>query len=117
MSHPPFPKRATVCAVVCFLIITASAVRVDSARFTAALSSSLVVSPSAFDLSGSGATFALFVVARRIVSSPFGLSLLGVRENVRRMPAIGIPVTRRLIAIYTASAALAGEAIRYGDVA
>ena len=54
--------------------------------------------------------FVLFVVARRIVSSPFGLSLRGVRENVRRMPAIGAPVTRRLIAIYTVSAAMAGVA-------
>jgi branched-chain amino acid transport system permease protein len=70
-----------------------------------------------FDLTGStaylyslGILFALFVVARRIVSSPFGLSLRGVRENVRRMPAIGAPVTKRLIAIYTVSAAIAGVA-------
>lgn len=71
----------------------------------------------AFDLTGTTAyvyslcvLFVLFVVARRIVSSPFGLSLRGVRENVRRMPAIGAPVTRRLIAIYTVSAAMAGVA-------
>jgi len=71
----------------------------------------------AFDLTGStgyayslAVLFALFVVARRIVSSPFGLSLRGVRENVRRMPAIGAPVTRRLVAIYTVSAAMAGVA-------
>jgi branched-chain amino acid transport system permease protein len=57
-----------------------------------------------------GVLFALFVAARRIVSSPFGLSLRGVRENVRRMPAIGAPVTRRLIAVYTVSAAIAGVA-------
>ncbi len=70
-----------------------------------------------FDLTGStgyayslGVLFVLFVVARRIVSSPFGLSLRGVRENVRRMPAIGAPVTRRLVAIYTVSAAMAGVA-------
>jgi len=70
-----------------------------------------------FDLSGTtaylyslGVLFVLFVVARRIVSSPFGLSLRGIRENVRRMPAIGAPVTRRLIAIYTISAAVAGVA-------
>jgi branched-chain amino acid transport system permease protein len=70
-----------------------------------------------FDLTGStaylyslGILFLLFVVARRIVSSPFGLSLRGVRENVRRMPAIGAPVTKRLIAIYTVSAAMAGVA-------
>ncbi len=70
-----------------------------------------------WDLAGSTAylyslavVFVLFVVARRIVASPFGLSLRGVRENVRRMPAIGAPVTRRLIAIYTVSAAMAGVA-------
>jgi branched-chain amino acid transport system permease protein len=57
-----------------------------------------------------GVLFALFVVARRIVTSPFGLSLRGIRENARRMPAIGAPVARRLIAIYTISAAMAGVA-------
>jgi branched-chain amino acid transport system permease protein len=71
----------------------------------------------AFDLTGTTAyayslavLFVLFVAMRRIVNSPFGLSLRGVRENVRRMPAIGAPVERRLIAIYTVSAALAGVA-------
>jgi branched-chain amino acid transport system permease protein len=70
-----------------------------------------------FDLRGSTAylyslavLFALFVAARRMMASPFGLSLRGVRENVKRMPAIGAPVTRRLIAIYTVSAAMAGVA-------
>jgi branched-chain amino acid transport system permease protein len=71
----------------------------------------------AFDLTGTtayayslGVLFVLFVVARRIVNSPFGLSLRAVRENVRRMPAIGAPVARRLTAIYTISAAMAGIA-------
>ncbi len=71
----------------------------------------------AFDLTGStaylyslGVVFVLFVVARRLVSSPFGLSLRGIRENVRRMPAIGAPVSRRLVAVYTVSAAMAGVA-------
>jgi branched-chain amino acid transport system permease protein len=70
-----------------------------------------------FDLTGStaylyslGVLFVLFVVVRRLVSSPFGLSLRGVRENVKRMPAIGAPVARRLVAIYTVSAAVAGVA-------
>jgi branched-chain amino acid transport system permease protein len=70
-----------------------------------------------FDLRGSTAyayslvvLFLLFAIARRIVSSPFGLSLRGVRENIRRMPAIGAPVGRRLVAIYTISAAMAGVA-------
>jgi branched-chain amino acid transport system permease protein len=47
-------------------------------------------------------------VARRIVHSPFGRSLTGIRENVRRMHAIGAPVIRRRLVIYTISAALAG---------
>jgi branched-chain amino acid transport system permease protein len=70
-----------------------------------------------FDLTGSTAylyslavLFVLFVFARRIVNSPFGLSLRGIRENVKRMPAIGSPVARRLIAIYTVGAAMAGVA-------
>jgi branched-chain amino acid transport system permease protein len=54
--------------------------------------------------------FVLFVLVRRIVSSPFGLSLRGIREGPRRMPAIGSPVSRRLVAIFTVSAALAGVA-------
>jgi branched-chain amino acid transport system permease protein len=70
-----------------------------------------------FDLTGSTGyvysavvLFLLFVLARRIVASPFGLSLRGVRENVKRMPAIGVSVSRRLVAIYTVSAAFAGVA-------
>lgn len=54
--------------------------------------------------------FALFWVARRIVHSPFGLSLKGIRLNAFRMPALGTPVNRRLVAVYTLSAAYAGIA-------
>jgi branched-chain amino acid transport system permease protein len=70
-----------------------------------------------FDMSGSTAyvyslavLFAMFLFARRLVASPFGLGLRGVRENVKRMPAIGSPVGRRLVAIYTVSAGMAGVA-------
>jgi len=70
-----------------------------------------------FDLAGRTAyvyalivSFILFVVARRIVNSPFGLSIRGIRENVRRTPAIGAPVAERLRAIFTVSAAMAGVA-------
>ena len=55
-------------------------------------------------------TFVLFVLLRRIVNSPFGLSLQGIREGGKRMPAIGAPVTRRLIAVFTLGAAIAGVA-------
>ena len=45
--------------------------------------------------------FVLFLLARRIVHSPFGLSLRAIKNNPLRAAAIGIPVNRRLIAIYT----------------
>jgi branched-chain amino acid transport system permease protein len=49
-----------------------------------------------------------WLAARRIVHSPFGRSLIGARENTARMHAIGAPVARRKLIIYTISAALAG---------
>ena len=52
--------------------------------------------------------FLCWVAARRIVHSPFGRSLTGIRENVRRMHAIGAPVTHRRLVIYTIAAGLAG---------
>jgi branched-chain amino acid transport system permease protein len=68
-----------------------------------------------FDLFGHTAYFYCLIVlflcwfaARRIVHSPFGRSLTGIRENIRRMHAIGAPVARRRLVVYTISAALAG---------
>lgn len=52
----------------------------------------------------------LFLFARRLVSSPFGYGLRGIRMNAQRMPALGVPVRRRLIGIYTLAAAYAGVA-------
>jgi branched-chain amino acid transport system permease protein len=49
-----------------------------------------------------------WLAVRRIVNSPFGRSLVGVRENILRMHAIGAPVERRRLVAYTISAALAG---------
>jgi branched-chain amino acid transport system permease protein len=70
-----------------------------------------------FDLFGrTGYTYCLivlfvcFVIARRIVYSPFGLSLRAVKGNTLRAAAIGIPVNSRLVAIYTVSAGFAGIA-------
>ena len=54
--------------------------------------------------------FVLFWVARRIVHSPFGTSLTGIRLNAFRMPALGTPVNARLVAVYTLGAAYAGVA-------
>ncbi len=54
--------------------------------------------------------FLAWAVARTIVHSPFGRSLIGIRENVTRMQAIGSPVFQRRLRIYAISAALAGIA-------
>src|SRR6201991_677662 len=54
--------------------------------------------------------FLLFLLARRIVHSPFGLSLRAIRNNPLRAAAIGVPVNRRLIAVYTLAAFYAGIA-------
>ena len=49
-------------------------------------------------------------VVRRIVASPFGVSLQGIRENPARMRLIGTPVLLHLVIAYTVSAAIAGVA-------
>jgi branched-chain amino acid transport system permease protein len=54
--------------------------------------------------------FVLFLLARRIVHSPFGLSLRAIRNNPLRAAAVGVPVNRRLIAVYTLAAFYAGIA-------
>jgi branched-chain amino acid transport system permease protein len=54
--------------------------------------------------------FILFVLARRIVHSPFGLSLRAAKANALRSSSVGIPVNARLIAIYTLAAGYAGIA-------
>ena len=54
--------------------------------------------------------FFCFLLFRRLVHSPFGRSLVGVRENMRRMHAVGAPVHHRLVVAYTISAAMAGLA-------
>ncbi len=57
-----------------------------------------------------GVLFVGWLVVRRIVHSPFGRSLTGIRENEARMHAIGTPVFRRRLTAYSISAALAGIA-------
>lgn len=54
--------------------------------------------------------FIVFLASRRIINSPFGLSLRGIRENWVRMPAIGAPSRAHIRKIYTISAAIAGIA-------
>jgi branched-chain amino acid transport system permease protein len=57
-----------------------------------------------------GVLFLAWLFARQLVHSSFGQSLIGIRENTARMHAIGSPVRRRLLTIYTISSALAGIA-------
>lgn len=54
--------------------------------------------------------FVCFLFSRRLVNSSFGLTLRGIRENTRRMPAIGADYRRHLQKVYTISAAIAGIA-------
>jgi branched-chain amino acid transport system permease protein len=70
-----------------------------------------------FDLYGKTAFFyclvTLFIgwwVVRRIVYSPYGAMLTGIRENAARMHAVGAPVYWRPVLIYTISATMAGIA-------
>src|SRR5882757_6748618 len=71
----------------------------------------------AFDLYGTVAysyslaiLFLLFLVARRVINSPFGLALRGIRENAIRMPAIGAASSAHIRKIYTIAAVMAGIA-------
>ncbi|MBC7705697.1 MAG: branched-chain amino acid ABC transporter permease [Rhodoferax sp.] len=68
-----------------------------------------------FGLSGTTAayyslcvTLVLFVFLRRLVASPFGATLMAVRDNRLRAMSIGIPVAARLATIYTVAAGVAG---------
>jgi branched-chain amino acid transport system permease protein len=70
-----------------------------------------------FDLSGKTAAWyslsvllVLFMLARRLVHSPFGATLKAVRDNRLRAMAIGIPVSSRLAVAYTIAAGVAGAA-------
>ena len=52
----------------------------------------------------------LFALARRWVQSPWGATLMAVRDNPLRASAIGISVPSRLAVVYTLAAGLAGAA-------
>ncbi len=54
--------------------------------------------------------FLTFLVARRLIHSPFGLALRGIRENPARMPAIGAPGRAHVRKLYTIAATMAGIA-------
>ncbi|MBD0415389.1 branched-chain amino acid ABC transporter permease [Oryzicola mucosus] len=70
-----------------------------------------------FDLWGrNGYIYALVVlmvltfIARRIVNSPYGLSLKAIKRNPVRAAMLGISPTRRIVVVYTIAAVYAGIA-------
>jgi len=70
-----------------------------------------------FDLAGRTAYAYTLVVlvlamalARRLVHSPFGVSLQALRDNRLRAASIGLSISSRLVAVYTVAAAMAGAA-------
>jgi branched-chain amino acid transport system permease protein len=70
-----------------------------------------------FDLQGRTAYAYTLVVlllvlclCRRLVHSPFGVSLQALRDNRLRASAIGLSVNARLVAVYTIAGAIAGGA-------
>jgi branched-chain amino acid transport system permease protein len=70
-----------------------------------------------FDMAGRTAYLYTLVVVficvfgvRALVKSPFGLALLGARENPRRMTMLGAPIEQDLTLVFGISAALAGLA-------
>ena len=70
-----------------------------------------------FDLGGRVASFyslavlfVLFLLLRRLVHSPLGLSLQALRDNRLRLAAIGLSVNGRLAAVYTLGGAVAAAA-------
>jgi branched-chain amino acid transport system permease protein len=61
-------------------------------------------------LYAAGVLFVCWVFVRILVITPFGRSLVGIRENPTRMAAIGVNVRAREIAAFTIASALAGIA-------
>jgi branched-chain amino acid transport system permease protein len=56
------------------------------------------------------ALFLCFLLSRRLINSPFGLSLRGIRENTVRMRAIGAESRPHIRTIFTIAAVMAGIA-------
>jgi branched-chain amino acid transport system permease protein len=54
--------------------------------------------------------FLCFLLSRRLINSPFGLSLRGIRENTARMRAIGAESGPHIRTIFTIAAVMAGVA-------
>ena len=52
----------------------------------------------------------LYACLRRVVASPFGLTCRGIKADPLRIRAIGVPVLRHLLTVYTLAGAIAGIA-------
>ncbi len=70
-----------------------------------------------FDLTGQTAALysisvalVLFLFVRKLVNSPWGFTLRVIRDNRLRAMAIGVPVSKILISVYTLAACIAGVA-------
>ena len=70
-----------------------------------------------FDLAGQTAAWysisvslLVFLIVRVLVNSPWGFTLRVIRDNRLRAMAIGVPVSRVLISVYTIAASIAGVA-------
>lgn len=76
----------------------------------------VVAFPGTTALTGDGLTYyyvlavavVVYLASRGLVRSPFGLVLRGVRDNERRLRAVGYPTGRYVLAAYTVAGVLAG---------
>ena len=87
----------------------ATACKASTSGRCSAISNSISTAPRAYAYS-LAVLFVVFLGARRLIHSPFGLALRGIRENWVRMPAIGAASRAHIRKIYTISAAIAGIA-------
>ena len=70
-----------------------------------------------FDLSGrvayaysASVVVVVLLILRRVVHSPFGISLQALRDNALRAASLGLSVRSRLVAVYTLAGGIAGAA-------
>ncbi len=104
-------------AVVCFEIANKATGLTGGADGLSGITIAPILGIFGFDLLGKTAylwclavLFAGWWFTRKITYSPFGATLFGIRENMARMHAIGAPVYRRLLTVYTVSGIIAGLA-------
>jgi branched-chain amino acid transport system permease protein len=105
------------CAVLLFEVANAASRLTGGADGLQGIVMAPILGTFSFDLRGRVAyvysltvLFLLFLIARRVVRSPFGLSLQAIRENPLKASSVGVPVNARLVAIYTLAATYAGIA-------